>query len=306
MMPAYLSQLGASEHVQPATQPLVAGFLERVLRGSTPGKSRTCDQRFRKALLYPLSYGGGKRGFYYPVHVTTASWALRVSTAKLLRPMPKLTLHTYWRSSSAYRVRLALAYKGLAYEPRFVNLLANEQKDPDFVTQSPMGYVPCLVVDGKPFVESVAIIELLDELHPDPPLLPGTPEDRARVRALVEIINAGTQPLQNLAVLAHVGEQFGDAHDTRVAWMRHFMIRGLTAFETLLERHEHEAGRASTFCYGTAFGMADVYLLPQLYGARRVNVDLSRFPRILRAEKACQTLSLLVAAHPEAQPDAKP
>ena len=115
--------------------------------------------------------------------------------------MTELVLYTYWRSSSAYRVRLALAAKGLAYRSVAVNLLAGAQRSAEHVARSPMGYLPCLEVNGEAFVESVAIIELLEELYPEPPLLPRDPEARARVRALVQVVNAGTQPLQNLTVL---------------------------------------------------------------------------------------------------------
>jgi maleylacetoacetate isomerase len=212
-----------------------------------------------------------------------------------------LALHTYWRSSSAYRVRIALGFKGLAYEARFVNLLEGEQKKEAFVDTSPMGYVPVLFVDGWPYVESVAIIELLEELHPEPRLLPKAPEDRARVRALVEVINAGTQPLQNLSVLDRVGTDKA----VRAAWLRHFIARGLGAFEALVARHEDESGARGPFAYGDEFTMADAYLVPQVYAARRFDVDLAPFPRVRRAEAAAVALPFVAAARPEAQPDAK-
>src|SRR5947209_20243802 len=120
--------------------------------------------------------------------------------------MATLALYTYWRSSSSYRVRIALGYKGLSWKPIHVNLLDGENRKSEYTKTSPTGYVPCLLVDGKPFVESVAICELLEEIAPTPPLLPRTPEDRARVRALVEVVNAGTQPLQNLSVLDRIGD----------------------------------------------------------------------------------------------------
>jgi maleylacetoacetate isomerase len=165
-----------------------------------------------------------------------------------------------------------------------------------------MGYVPCLVVDGKPFVESVAICELLEELAPAPPLLPKTPEDRARVRALVQIINAGTQPLQNLTILEHVGED----KDKRKAWLQHFIGRGLAAFEALARRHEDERGTSGPFSFGATFTMADAFLVPQVYAARRFGVDLAPFPRVERADRAALALPFVKAASPEAQADAKP
>src|SRR4051812_34596631 len=114
---------------------------------------------------------------------------------------PKLTLSTYWRSSCSYRVRIALGYKKLAHEQIFVNLLDGEQKTPEHLARNPIGHVPTLTIDGVTYTESVAIIELLEELYPEPALLPSTPHERARVRALVQTINAGIQPLQNLIVL---------------------------------------------------------------------------------------------------------
>jgi maleylacetoacetate isomerase len=215
--------------------------------------------------------------------------------------MPKLVLHTYWRSSASHRVRIALGYKKLAYDPVFVNLLEGAQKSPAYKAKNPMGYLPCLLVDDKPFVESVAILELLEELHPDPPLLPRAPEDRARVRALVQFVNAGIQPLQNLVVL----EQLGDDKERRAAWLRHFIGRGLTAFEALVARCEEETGNEGPFAFGEQFTMADVLLVPQVYAARRYGVDLEACPRVVRAEKAASELAFVKAAHPESQPDAK-
>lgn len=215
--------------------------------------------------------------------------------------MPKLVLHTYWRSSASHRVRIALGYKKLAYEPVFVNLLENDQKSPAYKAKNPMGYLPCLLVDDKPFVESVAILELLEETHPEPPLLPRAPEDRARVRALVQFVNAGIQPLQNLAVL----EQLGEDKERRTAWLRHFIGKGLVAFEALVARCEEETGHKGPFAFGERFTMADVLLVPQLYAARRYGVDLSGCPRVVRADKAASELPFVKDANPDVQPDAK-
>jgi maleylacetoacetate isomerase len=209
--------------------------------------------------------------------------------------MAKLVLSTYWRSSCSYRARIALNYKKLAYESKYVNIVSGEQKKPEYLAENPIGHVPTLHIDGVPYVESVAIMELLEELHPDPPLLPKSPQDRARVRALVETINAGLQPLQNLIVLDKVG---GDDQEKRSAWMRFFITRGLTAFEAL-------ASEKGPFAFGEAFTMADACLVPQLVAARRANVDLTPFPRIVRAEAAALALPFVSAARPEVQADAK-
>ena len=213
--------------------------------------------------------------------------------------MAKLTLSTYWRSSCSFRVRIALGYKKLAYEPVFVNILEGEQKKPEYLAKNPIGHVPTLTVDDGTtrvsYVESVAIMELLEELHPEPALLPKTPHDRARVRALVETINAGIQPLQNLVVLDRVG---GTDQEKRGAWMKFFIARGLGAFEA-------QASESGPFAFGGNFTMADACLVPQVYAARRVGVDLTPFPRIVRAEAAASELPFVAAAKPEAQADAK-
>ncbi len=207
----------------------------------------------------------------------------------------KLELYTYWRSSSSYRVRIALGFKGLAWTPRYVNILEKENKKEDYAETSPTRYVPCLLVDGKPFVESVAICELLEELAPTPPLLPRSPEDRARVRALVEIVNSGTQPLQNLSTL----ERLGDDKEARVAWLRHFIGKGLAAFEAL-------ADARGPLAFGDTFTLADAFLVPQVYAARRFGVDLAPLPRVVRAETAALELPFVDAARPEKQGDARP
>jgi maleylacetoacetate isomerase len=218
--------------------------------------------------------------------------------------MAKLVLSNYWRSSCSYRVRIALGHKGIAYEPVFVDLLAGEQSARANKERNPIGHVPTLTIDGVPYVESVAIMELLEELYPQPPLLPASPHGRARVRGLVETINAGIQPLQNLTVLDRVGDAKTE-QDKRVAWMKHFIPRGLAAFEALVARAEMD-GVTGPFSFGEAFSMADACLIPQVYAARRVGVDLTAFPRILRADAAASELPFVVAARPEAQADAKP
>jgi maleylacetoacetate isomerase len=211
-------------------------------------------------------------------------------------PTTKPVLYTYWRSSCSYRVRLALAHKKVAYEPVFVNLLEKEQLSDTYRQKSPIGHVPCLIVDGREVVESVAILELMDELWPDPALYPKEIWARTRMRMLVETINAGTQPLQNTSVIARVTK---DA-DERKAWCAHWNARGLAAFEGLLAKYEVPGPFAS----GAEFGAADCFLLPQVYSARRFDVDLTAFPRILAAEKAAMALPHIHAAIPENQPDA--
>lgn len=215
--------------------------------------------------------------------------------------MGQLTLYTYWRSSASHRVRLALGYKGLPYQPIYVNLLEGEQRGDEYRQVNPIGHLPCLVIDGVKYVESTAIIELVEELFPEPPLLPKKPEDRARVRALVQIVNAGIQPLQNLIVL----DRIGDDKDKRLEWLRFFITRGLAAWEALASRFDQETGNEGPFAFGASFGAADAVLIPQLYAARRFGVDLSVYPTIVRVDEATRDLPFVKAAYPDAQPDAK-
>ncbi len=215
--------------------------------------------------------------------------------------MSKLALYGYWRSSCSYRVRIALNAKGLSYAYHAVNLVEQAQSQAAYTEKSPTGYVPCLVIDGEAFVESMAILELLEDLHPEPRLLPRDPGARAHVRALCEIVNAGIQPLQNLNVIRRVSEDFAQ----QKAWMQHFIGKGLRAFETRLARLE-ESGVSGPFSYGEAFGLADCLLVPQVYAARRNSVDLSGMPRVMRADAAASALDFVRAAHPDLQPDARP
>jgi maleylpyruvate isomerase len=209
-------------------------------------------------------------------------------------------LFNYWRSSSSYRVRLALAHKGLAYEYVAVNLLEGEQHRAPQRTRNPSGMVPVLeVLDGgrlRHLGQSVAICEYLEERFPSVPLLPRDALDRAQVRSLVESINSGLQPLHNTSVLAHVKEAL---HADPRAWAEHFVQLGLAALEAQASR---TAGR---FLVGEAFTLADCFLVPQLYAARRfASFDAAAYPTLARVEASCLTTPAAAAAHPDAQPDA--
>ncbi len=213
----------------------------------------------------------------------------------------RFELYGFWRSSSSYRVRFALGHKGLAVRTIPVNLLKGEHVSAEHRSRHPMGRVPCLLVDGRPFVESVAIIELLDELYPTPPLYPSDPLARADVRAMVETINSSTQPLQNTEVLTRLSKDPG----VQKAWAAHFIARGLGAFEALLERAEVR-GIEGPFAYGPTLTAADIFLVPQVYNARRYGVDLGPFERVMRAEHAAAATPAGLRAAPERQPDAPP
>jgi maleylacetoacetate isomerase len=216
--------------------------------------------------------------------------------------MPRLTLFGYWRSSSSHRVRIALHLKGLEYEYVPVNLLEGEQRSDMHRARSPTGYVPCLVLDGTVYVESVAIIELLEERFPAPRLYPVGAHERARVRALVEIVNSGTQPLQNTGVLEHLAALGQDAQGRR-AWLHHFVGRGLASLERAMADNAG-MGVRGPYAYGDSPTAADAYLVPQVDAARRFGVDLGKCPRVVEAYDAATALEAFQKAAPDRQPDA--
>ncbi len=211
----------------------------------------------------------------------------------------RLTLWNYWRSSSSWRVRIGLALKGLAYEYAPVNLLAGEQLSEAHRARSPLGMVPVLEVEdgGRTLrlVQSMAILEWLDERFPAAPLLPPDLDGRARVRALAEHVNSSIQPFQNAATLKLVRAL---APDRDREWAATFVALGLDG----LERQARDG--AGRFLHGDAPGLADCYLVPQLYSARRFRVDLAPYPTLRRVEEACAALAPFQAAHPDRQPDA--
>jgi maleylacetoacetate isomerase len=210
----------------------------------------------------------------------------------------EITLYNYWRSSSSHRVRIALAYKGLPFTYAAIDLLEDEQSSETHRSRSPMGYVPCLTLDGVTYFESVAIIELLEERFPAPALLPEGSHGRARVRALVEMVNSGIQPLQNRHLLSYVS---ADA-DVRSKWLQHFLSRGLAALESALALYGRE-GVDGPFAYGKAPTAADVFLVPQVAAASRFRVELAPYRRVMRAFDAASALEAFQRAAPERQPD---
>jgi maleylpyruvate isomerase len=207
-------------------------------------------------------------------------------------------LYDYWRSSSAWRVRIALHHKNIPFERRVVNLAlgTDQQHTPEFRAVNPIAQVPVLVLDdGRTLNQSSAILHYLEERFPAPALLPVEPWLRARARQLAETVISSIQPYQNLALLVFLGKA-GVAEPKDVA--RHFNARGLTALEAAAGE---TAGR---FLVGDAPSLADVCLVPQLYGARRFNVDLGPYPTLVRVESACAELPGFQAARPEIQSDA--
>ncbi len=212
-----------------------------------------------------------------------------------------MEFYTYYRSSAAYRVRIALNLKGLEPTPHYVHLRKGEQRSGDYLALNPQGLVPSLV-DGEARIgQSMAILAYLDECYPEPPLLPAGSAARARVRQLAYLIACDIHPLDNLKVLNYLSGELAIGEAARGEWYRHWVMEGLGAFEALL------AGNPATgrFCHGEAPGLADICLVPQVYNAGRFDCDLSGFPNILRIDAACRELEIFTAAAPEAQPDAE-
>jgi maleylpyruvate isomerase len=218
--------------------------------------------------------------------------------------MKNLRLHNYWRSSASWRVRIGLNLKGLKYEYVAVHLLQDggQQHSDAYRALNPMRTVPTLewtAEDGavRRLSQSLAILELVEALHPTPALLPKDLYLQGKARMVAEMVNSGVQPLVNLAVLQHVkAELKGDDK----AWASYWIARGLEAVEAAVKP---TAGR---YCLGDEVSLADICVVPQLYGARRYGVDLSPYPTVLRIEAACNALSAFQAAHPDRQPDAAP
>jgi len=209
-------------------------------------------------------------------------------------------LHGYWRSSATWRVRIALHWKGVAFEILPVDLLRDggEQRAATYLRLAPTALVPSLEIDGLVLSESLAIIDYLETTRPAARLYPASPAHRADALRIAEVVNAGIQPLQNLRTLQALTERFGASADDTRAWAGHWIGEGLQAVERLLE---HSSG---THAVGDEVSVADVCLVPQVYNARRFGVDLSGTPRVVAVEAAASALAPFRASIPEAQPDA--
>jgi maleylpyruvate isomerase len=213
-----------------------------------------------------------------------------------------MKLYSYFRSSAAFRVRIALNLKGLEYDTVPVNLIQSEQRDEHYLELSPQGLVPSLELDdGTTLVQSLAICEYLDEQYADPPLLPVDPASRARVRALAQVVACDIHPLNNLRVLKYLTDHLHDAEENKLEWYRHWVHVGFQALERMLATSP-ETGE---FCHGDQPTLADVFLLPQVFNARRYDCDLSAYPSITRIASNCEALPAFAEAAPERQPDAR-
>ena len=211
-----------------------------------------------------------------------------------------MKLYTYFRSSAAFRVRIALNLKGIAYEPVFVHLARGEHRKPEYARVNAQALVPTLVLDdGTRLNQSLAIIEYLDEMHPPTPLLPRDPLSKARVRSLSDLIACEIHPLNNLRVLQHLKRALGQSEEQVNAWYRHWIADGLAKLEA-------EVGRTSEkYCCGDAPTMADCCLVPQIFNAKRYNCDLAPYPATTRVFDACMKLEAFDRAQPSKQPDAE-
>jgi len=209
-------------------------------------------------------------------------------------------LYSYFRSSAAYRVRIALNLKGIGYETQSIHLVKDggHNKRPEFRAINPQMRVPVLVTTaGEVLIQSLAIIEYLDETHPQPPLLPKDPLARARVRALAELIACDIHPLNNTSPLRYLKNTMAQQQSAIDEWYRHWVVTGFEALEELVT--------PGPFACGSEITMADLCLVPQVANARRLNVPLERFPKIVGVDRACLAIAAFDRARPENQPDAE-
>lgn len=218
--------------------------------------------------------------------------------------MSGLTLYSYFRSSAAYRVRIVLGLKGLDYTQIPVHLVRNggEQHAADYIAINPQGLVPSLQHDDAVLTQSTAICEYIDEVWPEPTLLPRAPLQRAYVRSVMAAIACEIHPINNLRVLDYLTGRLGVSEEQKLAWYSHWVIEGFRAIEQLIESHRY-AGR---YCCGDTLSLADAFLVPQIFNARRFKIDLQPFPRLTVIDQACAELPAFQAAHPDRQPDSPP
>ena len=209
--------------------------------------------------------------------------------------MSRAILHDYFRSSAAYRVRIALNLKGVDYDSRPVNLAEGAQKSAEYRALNPQGFVPMLEIDGLKLTQSLSIIMYLATRFPEPPLLPADPGEAAHVRGMALAIACDIHPLNNLRVLKYLKGELGQSQEVADAWYRHWISEGLAPLEAVA------APRAGAFLFGDSPTIADICLVPQLFNARRLDVPLEPFPTLLRADAGAAALEPFAAAHPDRQ-----
>ena len=211
-----------------------------------------------------------------------------------------MKLYTFFRSSASFRVRIALNYKGLAYEPALVSLPKGEHLDAKYKAVNSQGLVPALEDGGHVLTQSLAIIEYLDEVHPGPKLLPSDPIDRHYVRAFSQIVACEIHPLNNLRTLKHIRKAYNLDEEGVNTWYRHWIAEGFEMMESFLAREK----RRGKFCFRDQVTMADCCLVPQVFNAQRYQCDLAPFPVTMRIHEECMKLDAFVRAQPSKQPDA--
>jgi maleylacetoacetate isomerase len=209
--------------------------------------------------------------------------------------MPRPIFYEYWRSSAAYRVRIALKLKGVDYESRPIDLREGEQNSAEYQAVNPFGLIPMLEIDGHKVTQSLAILNYLDMRYPNRPLIPAAAADRAHVVSMSLAIACDIHPLNNLRVLKYLKNELGHSQDEVDAWYRHWIIAGLPALEMQAKP------LSGDFLFGNGPSAADVCLVPQLYNARRFDVPLDDYPTLLRAEENANKLEAFAAAHPDRQ-----
>ena len=209
--------------------------------------------------------------------------------------MASAVLYDYFRSSASYRVRIALNLKGIDYEQRPVSLINGAQNDPAYKELNPQGLVPMLEIDGHRLTQSLSIMVYLDQVYPDPPLMPRDPADGAHVRALALAVACDIHPLNNLRVLKYLTNDLGVSEEAKDEWYRHWVAEGLAALE------EMARARAGAFLFGDSPTIADVCLVPQLYNARRFSVPITDYPTLRRADETASAHAAFAAAHPDRQ-----
>lgn len=211
-----------------------------------------------------------------------------------------IELWNYYRSGTSHRVRIALNLKQIAWQYKELNLLKQDHKAEQYLAINPQGLAPAMIVQGKTLTQSPAMLEYIEERWPTPPLLPTDLTERAKVRAMAMLISCDIHPLNNLRVLNEVKSLTKD--DTLpVDWIHKWISLGLTALESTLVKDKQ---RDLNYCFGDAPGLAECYLIPQVYSAKRFNMDMSAFPAINRIDKTCASLQAFIDAHPDNQPDA--
>jgi maleylacetoacetate isomerase len=208
------------------------------------------------------------------------------------RAMTSLVLHDYFRSSASYRVRIALNLKGLAYERVEISLIAGEQKSDSYLAQNAQGFVPLLVADGQTIIQSLAIIDWLDRAFPEPRLIPDDAMPRAVALAQAQVVACDIHPLNNLRVLKYLKRDLGLNEQTKDRWYRHWIIEGFDALEAMAGDGRYLGGETP--------GIADCCLVPQMYNARRFDVPLDAYPRLVAIDAACTGLDAFQRAHPDA------